>query len=50
MSKLRDGNFHYKDGALHCEDVDLSKLEDMLRVENLTPCYIYSRLVPHHYC
>ena len=40
---LDEENFGYKDGVLTCEDVDISRLRDKLNVENLTPCYVYSR-------
>ena len=40
---LEEGNFCYKEGVLYCEDIEISRLEDMLMVENLTPCYVYSR-------
>jgi diaminopimelate decarboxylase len=31
-------HFDYRDGRLHCEDVDLAKLADQVG----TPCYVYS--------
>ena len=41
--RLGEGNFCYKEGVLYCEDIELSRLEDNLLVENLTPCYVYSK-------
>ena len=40
-----DENFCFKEGVLFCEDVEMSRLEDVLAVENMTPCYVYSRYV-----
>ena len=42
---LGEGNFCYKEGVLFCEDIEISRLEDILMVENLTPCYVYSRWI-----
>ena len=42
---LGEGNFSYKEGVLTCEGVDISRLGDNLAVENLTPCYVYSRYI-----
>lgn len=36
---LIDGEFYYRDGVLHCEDVSLAKIA----ADFGTPCYIYSR-------
>ena len=41
--RLVEGNFCYNEGELYCEDIEISRLEDKLLVENLTPCYVYSK-------
>ena len=42
---LGEENFCYKEGVLCCEDIEISRLEDILMVEDLTPCYVYSRWI-----
>ena len=46
---LRSANFNYKNGRLHCEDLDLGELVDQLQTQEksqdspVTPVYVYSK-------
>jgi len=41
--KLRNGLFHMKDSFLHCEEIDLNSLDDLAKVDHITPCFVYSK-------
>ena len=43
MTPLRSGSFHFKDGELFCENVNLNKLTRTIKEDNVTPCYVYSK-------